>query len=678
MRYWLEFFPAECKLVLLNNHSVVNAMMVKINPNIKANKKPKADQAKKINWLWLASVIILTIIVYYPSINFKFTSWDDPLYVTENMEIRELNPSNILSFFSTVNPVAANYHPLTMISLAVDYSIAKLNPSQYHLSNLLLHILNTILVFVLSYRLSNSRLFTSVFVCALFSIHPMHIESVAWISERKDLLYVFFFLLALIYYLKYNRSNNHKYLIITFFLFVFAVLSKAMAVVFPLVLLLIDIYQGKKLSIRSFSEKIPFFIVSILAGILAIQVQSDKAIASFETFSLIQRISFGFYGYGMYIWKLIVPANLSSFYPYPLSGTEVAFPVSFYLPAGFGFIVFVLSALALFNKNFKVKTFAFGMNFFFITVMLVLQFISVGQTIMADRYTYLSYFGLLFFSGYYIEEFMKRNHSKKLITALCIAVILTYAFISSNRMEVWRNTETLWTDVIEKYPFPPWTVEIAYVGRGKYFATELKDLNRAFTDFKTLEAMNSKNSVVYSNLGNIYGTRAAELERSGDKTKSDELFRTSIDYYNKSVSLDSTISSHFLNRATAYIFMKNYSAAASDFTNALELDPSNSELLEKKAYSLFMSGKITESLEDYNKLIQLLPGKTYLYLYRGIAHFKLDEYSKAISDLNATISYEPGNGTAYYYLSLCYDALNDHRSASAHLEKAIIHGYKPL
>ena len=658
-----------------------------------AKKKTFVEKSKKLSpigiknisgktkwrseWLWIVAILILTFISFYPSIKCRFISWDDPLYITESNLIKNLSFENIKNIFSTSQAVALNYHPLTVLSFGIDYHFSKLNPFHYHLVNLLIHLLNTLLVFIFVYRLSKGKLIAGLFVSLFFGIHPMHVESVTWISERKDVLYTFFFIAALISYIKYNETKKTKFIIFTFFLFVLSVLSKAMAVVLPFAMFLIDYYQGRKVTTKVIVEKIPFFIISLLFGLLAINIQSKGAIASYDTFTLFQRICFGFFGFFTYIWKMFLPVNLSSFYPYPIAGSQIAFPVSFYIPVFCGMILFILIGILSFLKPEKMKLFTFGTGFYFVTIVFVLQFLSVGQVIMADRYSYIPYIGLLFPIGMLLNDFTERKPTiKSRVIIIIVAIAFIFSYMTHERTRVWKNTETLWTDVIDQYPYPPWTIEIAYVGRGKYYAAEINDIDKALFDFNTLLLMKTKNPTVYNNLGNIYGVKGQEFEKTGDSVKAKEIYNKSIEYFAKSMSLDSNSENTYMNRATAYIYMKKYDLAAADFNRALQFDPQNIDYLEKRAYAYYKSKKWKQAIMDYDILISKTPDKTYMFQYRGFARLNLEMYREAITDFNITIQREPQNGYAYYYLSLCYNHLNDNPAAINNLDKAIQFGYR--
>ncbi len=279
-------------------------------------KKQKSDfQAQRsINYkLWLLGFVTIfaTLIVYFPSINNDFTNWDDPTYVTENSMIRDLKTDNLKAIFT--KPVSLNYHPLTMLTLALDTKratkrkinqqtlLSELDAKPYHITNLLLHLLNTLLVFIFIYLLFKKKVIPAFIVALFFGIHPMHVESVAWIAERKDVLYSLFFLAGLIVYLKYLEKLHLKYLIFAFILFLFSSLSKAVAVILPILFYAIDYYTGRKVNKRAIFEKIPFLIVSIIVGVAAIKIQSGGALAKEGVVTFFQTFVFASYGFVTYI-----------------------------------------------------------------------------------------------------------------------------------------------------------------------------------------------------------------------------------------------------------------------------------------------------------------------------------------------------------------------------------------
>ncbi len=623
-------------------------------------KSSKATSVSILGWFSLGVIVLITSISFYNSLSGEFTTWDDPLYVTENKLITSLSTDNIIRMFSFSEPVAMNYHPLTMLSLAADYKVAELDAFQYHRTNVIIHLLNTLLVFFFAYRLSGRKWLAAFLVSLFFGVHPMHVENVAWVSARKDLMYTFFFIAGLIIYLKYVEASKTRYILFVFVLFTLSLLSKAMAVVFPVVMLLIDYYKGRKITWRVILEKIPFFILSFACGVLATKIQAQGAIASYETFTFFQRICIGFYGFFQYTLKFFLPMDLSSFYPYPLlEGGKMAFPMQFYGSAITGFLILILGIVPFFYKREKLKHLAFGFGFYFITIVLVLQFISVGQVIMADRYSYLPYVGLLFTLGAYLENAVERfGFARMAGFAMVVLVAIPLGYLTHQRNKVWKNTETLWSDVIRQYPFPPWKVESAFIARGKYYADEKGDFQNALADFNILLAMKTKDHFVYNNLGSVYGQLGRQAMQTSDLKRATDHFTKSAEFLTTSLSLDSSNAGIYANRATCYIYLNKYELALSDLHRSLTLQPDDLSNIEKRAFAELQTKRWKEAIADYDRLIAM-DNKPNLLYYRGYANMNGERYEQAVKDFNDVLFNDPRNAQVYHALSICYLRMND-------------------
>lgn len=637
-------------------------------------KKPAARGASRKKWLALIFLSALTFLAFYPSLNCGFTNWDDGTYVTENPMIWKLNGQALKEIFST--PVSLNYHPLTMLSLAIDYSIDKLNPFYFHLTNVLIHILNVLLLFVFTERFISGYNLRStsghklnpfnmaLIVAGLWAIHPMRVESVTWVAERKDVMYVFFFFLSMIFYLKWLDNRKIFTAALCFVFFICSCLSKGMGVVLPVVLLLIDWFYGEAKTFRqigaSILKKSHFFLASLAFGILAYKIQSQGAIAAMETFTLFQRLTFGCYGFIMYIWKLFVPLDLSAFYPYPFTDAQGNIPDIYYASP---FIVFAAAAgimVLLWKKTEAGKFLAFGFAFYFVTVALVLQFISVGSVIMADRYTYLSYVGLLFIPAYFFE--VVRNKFSKQATnlfALALAGSATwFGYLTYERAKVWTNAKTLWTDAMNQFPF----IEIAYENRGIYYKDH-GQLDSMLLDYEFVtQKLNSKNEKIWSNLGNLYGLLGQKKDPS--------YFQKSLDAYSKAIEYNPANSSTYLNRAITYSMMGQYAKSIPDFEKALELAPDVALTYKNRAYTYMQLGRFEESINDYDKAIELYSYDTLSFLNRGISKFNAKMYREALADFRKYLSMVPNNPVAFYNASIAHknmeqfsDALQSARMA---------------
>ena len=429
----------------------------------------------------LALLLLATFGAFFPVVQAEFTNWDDPMYVLENPLVRSLDSANIARIFSVNTYVAGNYHPLTILSFAVEYSLAGADPWLYHLDNLLLHLLNTTLVFLLVlllFRMPPAALVAA----ALFALHPQNVESVAWVSERKGLLYVCFFLASLLAYVRYLDKAElglpgQRYLVMSLVLFLLSLLSKGTAVPLPLVLLLIDWFRGRKITARLLLEKLPFFVLSFACGFLALHAQESAAAIKTAGYSLLHSFCAANVALLTYLGRLVVPLDQACFHPYPeLTG-------AFEKAAFYGSPVLVLLLAALLWLSLRrTRLLVFGATFFLLTVALVLQLLPVGNAITADRYTYLPYVGLFSVIGCGAAIWIGRRpaHLKPAL-ALLLLVLATLATLTFQRCRVWHSAETLWTDVIAHQP----ESAIAFNSRGVVrfyhdeFELALKDYDQA-------------------------------------------------------------------------------------------------------------------------------------------------------------------------------------------------------
>jgi hypothetical protein len=350
----------------------------------------KSFSFKDLNFLSLelGLILIITLVAYLPVFKAGFV-WDDTNYVQNNQQIRSIDLESIFSKY-----VMGNYHPLTMLAFAVEYKFFGLNETGYHIINLLLHLANVLLVYYAAFLLSK-KTNVALITALLFGIHPLHTESVAWISGLKDLLYTSFFLGAYIFYLKYLGEKQNRFYLLALLLFLFSLFSKAMAVSLPVLLLLTDYFKDRKIGIKILIEKIPFFLLAIIFGVVAIFAQrSSEAIQDLSNYSFLQRIVFAGYGFITYLWKFFLPVYQSAFYPYPVKNGE-SISLQFYI---YPLLALGILAFAIYSLRFTKRIF-FGLIFFVITIGLVLQLLPVGEAIMADRYSYIPSIGIFYLAG---------------------------------------------------------------------------------------------------------------------------------------------------------------------------------------------------------------------------------------------------------------------------------------
>ncbi|MBK5284260.1 MAG: glycosyltransferase family 39 protein [Bacteroidia bacterium] len=548
-----------------------------------------------------------------PMLNNTFTNWDDQLYVINNKLLQEPDWKGIFS-----RPVVSNYHPLTILSLAFNYQISKLSPDSYYLFNLLLHLANTALVFYFIWNISGKKIWAAVLTALLFGIHPMHVESVAWVSERKDVLYTFFFIGALIMYWQFIQSEKKINYFLCFLLFALSLLSKPAAIVLPLVLLLLDYWKGRAFNKKILIEKIPFFLASVLFAAITLQIQSHKSIASLDMHPLGSRLFFACYVVMIYFTRFLFPYPLSTFHPYP-SHDNLGLAV--YLSPLF-IAVLVFSLLYL-RKN---KLVVFSILFFVTNLLLVLQIIAIGNTIVSERYTYVPYIGLAFLSGMLLNE--SRN-KKALGWVVFILITFVYGTITFQRTKVWKDSETLWTDVIKTYPNSP----VPRTNRSNVYSirmqdpaykTEVAELAQKVLDDCNIALKNDPKHVRgYEDRGIIYLSK--------------KLYKEALEDGDLILKLDPRNKAGYSIRGTAYMFLNEPEKAIADYTMGIELYPENDFYYGNRGTILFNRfQKYTEARTDFDKAISLKPDGNY-YLNRSNCNFMLGDTVKAKNDLQSAL-----------------------------------------
>jgi tetratricopeptide (TPR) repeat protein len=573
---------------------------------------------EKRPWLPALIILLLTFVAFLPMLQNGFTNWDDPVYVTENALIKDLSGDGIKEIFST--PVSSLYHPLTILSLAFNYAASELKPFSYTFTNLILHLFNTFLVFFFIYRLTDKKVIPAIVVSLFFGIHPMHVESVAWISERKDLLYTFFLLGALIAYLKYNaKPGLLPYLTVTL-LFLLSLLSKPSAIIFPALLILIDFYQSKPFTIRKYIvEKIPFGLLALAMVFVTLQLQSVQNIEE-ARFSSFEGLLFGFYGFIIYIIKLFVPYGLSAFHPYPentsLSGL-------FYLAPVFSLIILYLAYH--FRKN---RTLLFGLGFFFVAVLPNLKFLPYGNSLMAERYTYVSYIGLLFIIGIFIHNILYKKIPTKAGKPLAVLIILlaatAFTIQTHERTKIWNNSKVLWIDVVEKYP----------------------DSYRA-----------------NMSLGGIF--------------LAEDNYPQALEFLNHSLEFNPTYTHSLEYRGICYVKMQEYEKALPDLEQWAADEPDNMQVYIYLAEVHKGLDNPEKAISALDKAIELNPDNFTAFNNRGTIYFnKLKDYNKALEDFNKVIELNPTYGRAYANRANCYLMLGYYDKARESAQHAIGLGVK--
>ena len=553
--------------------------------------------------LYSLAITVLACTIYFSGINNSFTYLDDHVQVVENPYIKSLDANAIKGIFSTF--FVGMYQPVTIVFYAVTQSLFGLNSTAFHSLSLLIHIINGLLVFKLTHHFLKAKQL-SFLLALVFLVHPMQVESVAWISAFSNLLFSFFFLTAFWSYLNYRATKNIKYIVLCFILFALSCGSKSAAVVFPIILIAFDYYFLNKIDIKLLLQKIPFIAVSIIFGVVTILGRETAGHLSdlTGTFSTLDRIFLVIYSFLFYPVKFILPYHLSAFYPYPELSDGALPLIHYFSPV---LIIGLVVALISFRKN---KLLLFGSAWFVITIALVLQFVPFGNQITADRYIYLPLFGLLLILGFFVQKLK----SSKLTLLLSIPLI-TLSFLSFQRVQIWENDETLWTSVIETHP---------------------------------------NVSQAYNNLGSF----------ALKGNKGNEAFN----YFNQAIEIQPNYADAYSNRGNLYAQAGNSEAAMKDFNKAIELKP-HADAYFNRANEYSKLNRLNQAISDYTKSIELEP-RVDSYTNRAFTYLKLKNIILAKQDLKTAQKLNPNYGRAYFLEGIVEQNLGNRQAACAAFLKA--------
>lgn len=567
------------------------------------------------NW-WILGVIVFTVIVYKNIIDAGFIYYSDDLYILNNDLVKDLSFEGIKKIFSSY--FYHGYIPITLLSYAIEYYLWGITPYLYLFTSLLFHLINTYLVFRFIYLVTKNPQ-TGILTALYFAIHPMHVESILWIAERKDLLFALFYLLGAIYYIKYLK-NNYKinYFIIVSVLLLLSMLSKPSALTFPALLILLDYYFDRKFDFRAISEKIFLFV--LISGLGLIYYLNFPKHISALSFTFLDRIFMGGYSFMFYVVKVIAPFNLSLIRPYP----QLPLPAVYYIATALSFIIFI-GLLTYIIKNFKTsKILIFGLMFFLIHISFVLHIATSigGVVIVADRYTYLPYIGFFFIAGeYYCKTKTQKRikpYIKSIYITFFIAFTLLFSYLTWERIKVWDSPLTIYEDVIKKNP-DAWQA--------------------------------------YNNLGYIYSES--------------EQYEKAISYFDKAIAIKPLFSRSYFNRGVCKMKLEQYKAAIEDFDISIKNFPKNDQAYFNRGLAKYNSGDYEGTMKDYNITLKLNPRNANAYNNRGWLFFLQEKYDSASNDFNKAISLNPSFDMAYNNRGWLKFNQNDYKSALADFDKAL-------
>ncbi|MGD0786331.1 MAG: tetratricopeptide repeat protein, partial [Sedimentisphaerales bacterium] len=483
---------------------------------------------------------------------------------------------------------AHNWHPVTWISHMIDYHLFKNWAGGHHLVNVLFHIFNTLVLFYVLMRMTGA-VWPSAFVAAAFALHPLHVESVAWIAERKDLLSTFFWLLTMWAYVRYVENPKLKWYLAAIVLFILGLMSKPMLVTLPFVLLLLDYWPlQRKFSRRLVIEKIPFFICSFVSCVITYIVQRNTgAMAAVAIFGPAIRINNAIVAYVRYIGKMFWPSRLAVLYPHPgpsLPAAKVIICAS----------LLVLITICFIYLGRRRRYFTVGWLWYLVTLVPVIGLVQVGAQAMADRYTYMTLTGLFIIIAFGASEFIpKLRYRNFTLTILAVAVLTSLAFTSRQQLNYWKNSLALFRHTLDVTPDNPLILE-SYAN----YLFEIGRLSESIEQFDKLMKIKPDSAESHCNLG-------CALMWTGKPGPAIEQFRLAVKYKPGFVLA-------YNNLAAALYEQGKRDEAAECFNQVLKLEPKNISSYENLGKVYESLGRADEAIELYRKGLRIDPNNTNL------------------------------------------------------------------
>ena len=590
--------------------------------------------------LWLGVVLLATAVAYLPALRGDFTNYDDGLYILANPLIRNLDWGHFKDLFSTT--YQNQYDPIAMLIMAMEFKAFGASPVALKAVSIVLHLVNTVLVFQLIRELF-TRFDYAIVTAALFALNTQQVESVAWLAASMKIgSYALFFLCSLLAYIRYLKNKSRGWFAASLFLFLLSCLCKEQAIALPATLLAIDYLYGRRLRDRAvLLEKAPFLIVSIIFAAVTLSLSGKMQKPEMVSYySATERFVFACVSVVSYLLKLILPVNLSAFYTYPL---RTAIPAYYYLTPIL--LILVLGAL-WFSWKQKQQVVVFGIIFFTANIFLPLmsQVLSVRDVMMADRYVYLPAVGFFLIGAYATGELVrKKQQLRSAIWAFVLAYCGLLAVLTWQRTQVWKNSVTLFSDVIRKEEVASGQkttfLGLAYNNRG-VARKQAGDRQGALADFVEAIDLNPRDARPWLNRGNLY-FNAGE-------------FDTALKDYNKSLELDSKNAEAYASRGAAYGAQNRFELAERDLDRAIELDPNSTDAFGNRALLYASTKRYVEELADIDTYLRLKPDDADMINMRALALLELDRLPEAEWEFDRAIQISPNTATFYLNRSHLY------------------------
>jgi protein O-mannosyl-transferase len=599
---------------------------------------------KKTNTVFVVSLCltlaIVTLSVYLQVGSHQFISFDDYQYVRDNPHVSSgITGKNVLWALTSVE--ASNWHPVTWISHMADVQFFGMSPRYHHLTNVAIHIASSLLLLLLLLRCTGSP-WRSSFVAALFALHPLHVESVAWVAERKDVLSAFFGILTLFFYSGYVAKRKPGRYLLALFSFLLGLMSKPMLVTLPIIMLLMDYWplgryrqEDQKKSARQLlgempslvKEKIPFLALTLPSVVLTIYAQHQGgSVAGLKEIPLLLRTGNALVAYVKYLGKILWPSDLAIFYPLP-----AALPL--WQVIGSLLVLALLSAVAI-RGGRRYPYLALGWFWFLITLLPVIGLIQVGGQSMADRYTYLPSIGLFIVAAWGVPDLAVRWRYREGILALLAGVA-----IIGSAATTWKQL-AYWQDGVSLYRHSLQVTSSNHLVNFNLAVdlTEKGDLDGAIQAYRASLEGNTFISEAHNNLGFV-------LAKKGD-------WDAAIKEYQTSLWMNPKDTRSLLNLGDAFSRQGDLKSAIKQYRQVLALTPDNTDASINLGNALTRQGELDAAIETYRAVLRILPANTDVHNNLGAALARKGDLDAAISQYQEALRINPVNTDAHINMGI--------------------------
>jgi len=594
----------------------------------------------------------ITAACYLPSLSNDLVNWDDDPNITENPNLERTDRQSLINIFDLEKGnVIGNYNPLPIFTFYLEkWAVGEINPTLIHFNNLLLHVLTVFFVIRLLLHMGIGR--GGAFVGGLlFGIHPMRVESVAWATERKDVLFAVFFFAALMYYVRWIKaaeaSKRTTLYVGMVVLAILSGLSKVQAVTLPLSMLALDYWFRRPINLRLIWEKTPFWLVSLAFGLANLYTlrQVGSINDDVTNFNFLDRLCIGTYSFSVYLYKLFLPYPMSPLYPYPKP-----LPIWVYLSP--------LLFLAVWYGVYRMwkadrRIWVFGMLFFFFNVMFLLQVLGAGQGFLADRFTYVPYFGFFAIAAWLYHTYAEPNTQWRTRVNVALgALFLIYAIWTVRQIGIWKNGGTLWSHVLK---YENRRNSLPYWNRGQYLRNKEGNYEAALEDYTMAIQIEPDNPELTNSRGKTYFDMAISGKYKGRER---ELSEKGLADFNAALSKPKikpkTKSEVLINRGAALASLGRLEEALADLNAGIELAPDNKNGYLNRSLTYFHLQRYDKCIEDYTKYLELDPYAPNIWYERGMLRRSLNQVDLAIADLNQCLQLDTNFGLAYLERARAY------------------------